>query len=144
MSGGLTKKSYKSLVFTAILVGFPLSNLLIFLGSQLFQGGGLNEKPRNGGLNELSLPLPVAGKPSVVAKQHNTLHDTGYRTDATIIEEWPRLHNLVEQNAAYKTYESFYNSGSQSWRIQKYGRICIVADSFLGAVVSSGIGTALT
>jgi hypothetical protein len=44
----------------------------------------------------------------------------------------------------YNTYESFYNSGSQSWRIKKYGTVCIVADAFLGAVVSSGTGTALT
>lgn len=50
----------------------------------------------------------------------------------------------MKHNALYNTYESFYNSGSQSWRIKKYGTVCIVADAFLGAVVSSGTGTALT
>ena len=53
-------------------------------------------------------------------------------------------HKVVKDNALYNTYESFYNSGSQSWRIKKYGTVCIVADAFLGAVVSSGTGTALT
>jgi hypothetical protein len=51
---------------------------------------------------------------------------------------------VVKDDPLFNTYESFYNSGSQSWRIKKYGTVCIVADAFLGAVVSSGTGTALT
>ena len=31
-----------------------------------------------------------------------------------------------------------------SGRIQKYGRVCIVSDDFLGLVVSSGAGTVMT
>mmetsp|Transcript_34697 Transcript_34697/g.66267 ORF Transcript_34697/g.66267 Transcript_34697/m.66267 type:complete len:1019 (-) Transcript_34697:294-3350(-) len=136
----INKKSYKSLVFTAVLVGFPISNVLIFLGTQF--SGGLDE--HSSGAVELHLPpVPTTLDPS----KHNDdgLNDSGFRKgDLTKVESWPKFEKLVEANALYKTYESFFSTGSQSWRIQKYGRVCIVADSFLGAVVSSGIGTALT
>jgi len=140
-SGVVSKKSYKTLVFTALLIGFPISNVLIFLGTQLWpqaKGGPPYQIPAN------ELPVPVAEVQK--APEKPAVHDLTTAAAIPVYEpqEWTKLEDLVASDDLYKTYESFYNSGSQSWRIQKYGRICIVSDSFLGAVVSSGAGTALT
>ena len=40
-SSGMNKRSYKSLVFMAVLVGFPISNVLIFLSTQFSSSSDL-------------------------------------------------------------------------------------------------------
>jgi hypothetical protein len=40
-SSGMNKRSYKSLVFMAVLVGFPISNVLIFLSTQFSSNSDL-------------------------------------------------------------------------------------------------------
>eukprot|EP00854_Cymbomonas_tetramitiformis_P025523 gene25522-31190_t len=127
----LSKKSYKSLVFVAVLIGFPLSNVLIFMGSVLWP-------------KEYEVTPGYPGGPANLREKNipSVLIETA--AQPTLPEEWPKLEEMVENHDLYSTYETFYNSGSQSWRISKYGRVCIISDTFLGAVVSSGVGTALT
>jgi|AntAceMinimDraft_12_1070368.scaffolds.fasta_scaffold40673_2 hypothetical protein len=62
----------------------------------------------------------------------------------SIAEKYGYLDAMVQKDPTYHTYESFFVTGAQSWRIQKYGRVCIVSDDFLGLVVSSGAGTVMT
>lgn len=51
-SSGMNKRSYKSLVFMAVLVGFPISNVLIFLSTQFSSNSAL--------VHRCSLPLTLA------------------------------------------------------------------------------------
>lgn len=62
----------------------------------------------------------------------------------SMVDKYGYLDAAVREDPMYRTYESFFVTGAQSWRIQKYGRVCIVSDDFLGLVVSSGAGTVMT
>ena len=91
------------------------------------------------------MELHDQGKHHVPAKPHvEELHSLFSASKHHTGIKWHSLEQFVTNDKLFKTYETFYQSGSQSWRIQKYGRVLIVADAFLGAVVSSGLGTSLT
>ena len=43
---------------------------------------------------------------------------------------YPRLRDVVAASRLYDTYEQFFASASQSFRVKAYARVCIVADAF--------------
>ena len=57
---------------------------------------------------------------------------------------WPLFAAGVERQPDFGTFERLYASDTQSWRIEKFGRVCVVADAFLGLAPASSHGTALT
>lgn len=65
--------------------------------------------------------------------------------DASFLpQSWVTLDNAVEKEPLFGPYKKLQALRSQSWRIKKYGKVCIVSDAFMGPTVSSGHGTALT
>jgi hypothetical protein len=63
-SSGMNKRSYKSLVFMAVLVGFPISNVLIFFSTQFSSGRHLVRRPSNP-YRASGLELAAAGSPAL-------------------------------------------------------------------------------
>eukprot|EP00899_Mesostigma_viride_P005769 jgi/Mesvir1/15193/Mv06430-RA.1 len=148
----MKRQNFKSIIFIAVLIGFPVSNVLIFLWSQFYPGllddGPIPPVHANKLLATGHTPHANPEPTGLHAEVATTVHDHGRKPSAehagANTYKWTLLEDYVSTRSNFKTFEAFYNSGSQSWRIQKYGRVCIVSDDFLGAVVSSGVGTQLT
>jgi len=143
MGGG----NLRAAVFAAALLAFPLTNVLVFFGTQLYPqligsldpGEALPPTPQSPP-PAAAPPPPVRGADAAVA----TFGGSSANPDFTVSDkEWPLLKDMVESDPLYKTYEAFYSSGAQSWRIQKYGRVCIITDELLGPSASSGMGTSM-
>ena len=120
-----------------ILCSFPLINLLLLLRTTMAPIGNVAPAYAGGGAGAGGAGAP---RPTKAAAGY----DGDANGDGTNVRDWPSLAKRVSSDPLFRTYQSFYNSGSQSWRIQRYGRVCFVSDAFLGLVVSSGTGTALT
>lgn len=148
--------AYRGALFAALLIGFPLSNVLVLFTTQLapglFGGSALSEK--GGSAVEPPLPVPTphdpaaaaaggAGVPSVVEGGADG-GTPAPAQQAAAKAEWPRLRELVQKDPMFKQYESFYDTGAQSWRIQKYGRVCIISHEFLGPSATTGLATTLS
>jgi hypothetical protein len=56
-----------------------------------------------------------------------------------MLDKYGMLRDMVSADPMYHTYETFFVTGAQSWRIQKYGRVCIVSNDFLGLVVGPNV-----
>ena len=97
--------------------------------------------------------LEPSGGGASTATGAEPLH--GSRTPASLVlqasepdyseERWATLGEVVRREPElFETYDAFYGSQSEIWRIKRYGRVCIVANAFMGLSLSSGPGTALT
>lgn len=138
--------------FVLVLLAFPAWNFVFYMTvmpdvggddasayAQPARGGSSTQLWRDGGSGGEGASFSTASaQPQALASAREMPSD--YST-----ETWPTLNEVVRaQSDLFETYDAFYGSLSQSWRIRKYGRICFVSSVFMGLTLSSGPGTALT
>ncbi len=119
--------------FYLVLLAFPAWNVLFYL----------TVIPDDGSAREVGVDPQLA-----LAQSSSSYSSLGMNSEGgqRYSQTWRTLDEVVREDDAklFDTYKSFYESRSQSWRIRRYGRVCIVSSSFMGLSLSSGMGTALT
>lgn len=114
-------------LLAAILIGFPVSNVIFFLS-----------------LNQFSPDSAMEGEPSRHPSSHaahNEVPQAGAHSMGTA-DIWEDLASKVVRDDLFARYQPYFNSETRA--LQGYGRVLVVSDAFLGPVDASGPATAMT
>jgi len=116
----------RNAVLTAVLVGFPLSNVLLFFGTNLLLDDQTREGQEAWSRHSFTTLSSVSSRASGL--------DDG-------IKSWTNFHTEILSDGLLSQFEHFYDSDILP--VQSYGRVLIVSVDFLGPTIASGPATAM-